>query len=316
MVHGEDVLDAVIAGVNIVELDPEDDSVGYGGLPNADGVVQLDASLHARAEASAPAPSPRLEGVRTPSLVAKAVLRADRPPPARGQGRAGLRPRDRASRSRTTSTPRTRASSGSTGSAGSIPSTIWIPPSAAEAGDRARARDDGRGAASTPSHVYGTINCDGVNAKGEICGVTTTSGLAVEDPRPRGRLADPGRGPLRRRRRGRGRLDRPRRGQPRTTSRRTSSSRTCAAAWPRRTPGWRPSSASRPRTRSRSGSSTSRGHPMSRPEVLRSSNRQGRYAGVGHVRAAGRRTRPTPSAPTGRPGDAALRRALRGRDPE
>src|SRR5437879_12155091 len=41
---GADVLDAVIAGVNIVELDPEDTSVGYGGLPNADGVVQLDAS--------------------------------------------------------------------------------------------------------------------------------------------------------------------------------------------------------------------------------------------------------------------------------
>src|SRR5689334_13576090 len=30
---GSDVLDAVIAGVNIVELDPEDTSVGYGGLP-------------------------------------------------------------------------------------------------------------------------------------------------------------------------------------------------------------------------------------------------------------------------------------------
>ena len=50
MTEGEDVLDALIAGVNMCELDPEDTSVGYGGLPNADGVVQLDASLHARAE--------------------------------------------------------------------------------------------------------------------------------------------------------------------------------------------------------------------------------------------------------------------------
>lgn len=33
---GSDVLDAVIAGVNIVELDPNDTSVGFGGLPNAD----------------------------------------------------------------------------------------------------------------------------------------------------------------------------------------------------------------------------------------------------------------------------------------
>ncbi|MFQ5790863.1 MAG: isoaspartyl peptidase/L-asparaginase, partial [Acidobacteriota bacterium] len=39
---GEDVLDALMAGVNIVELDPEDSGVGYGGQPNADGVVQLD----------------------------------------------------------------------------------------------------------------------------------------------------------------------------------------------------------------------------------------------------------------------------------
>src|SRR5262245_42340939 len=35
-----DLLDALIAGVNIVELDPLDTSVGFGGLPNADGVVQ------------------------------------------------------------------------------------------------------------------------------------------------------------------------------------------------------------------------------------------------------------------------------------
>src|SRR5689334_21646254 len=39
---GDDVLDSVHAGVNIVELDPNDSSVGYGGIPNADGVVQLD----------------------------------------------------------------------------------------------------------------------------------------------------------------------------------------------------------------------------------------------------------------------------------
>src|SRR5688500_6273611 len=36
-------------------------------------------------------------------------------------------------------------------------------------------------------HLYGTINCDGINAKGEICGVTTTSGLAWKIP---GRVGD------------------------------------------------------------------------------------------------------------------------------
>ncbi len=43
--QGSDALDAVIAGVNIVEDDPNDNSVGYGGLPNEDGVVELDAAV-------------------------------------------------------------------------------------------------------------------------------------------------------------------------------------------------------------------------------------------------------------------------------
>src|SRR5262245_28000597 len=64
---GSDVLDAVIAGVNIVELDPLDDSVGYGGLPNADGVVQLDSSVMHGPKKQAGAVA-CLEGVRTPSL--------------------------------------------------------------------------------------------------------------------------------------------------------------------------------------------------------------------------------------------------------
>jgi N4-(beta-N-acetylglucosaminyl)-L-asparaginase len=38
-----------------------------------------------------------------------------------------------------------------------------------------------------PEHVWGTINCDGINTKGEICGVTTTSGLAFKIP---GRVGD------------------------------------------------------------------------------------------------------------------------------
>src|SRR5262245_44394350 len=71
--RGEDVLDAILAGVNILELDPLEDSVGYGGLPNADGVVQLDACvMHGpRKRAGGVA---ALEGVRTPSLVARAVM--------------------------------------------------------------------------------------------------------------------------------------------------------------------------------------------------------------------------------------------------
>ena len=88
---GADVLDALIAGVNIVELDPLDDSVGYGGLPNADGVVAARLVLHARPEEARRRRGARIEGVRTPSLVAQAVMDADRSSPARRQGRAGVR---------------------------------------------------------------------------------------------------------------------------------------------------------------------------------------------------------------------------------
>ena len=49
---GGDTLDAVIAGVNIVELDPRDNSVGYGGLPNEDGVVRAGRQLRARSLAA------------------------------------------------------------------------------------------------------------------------------------------------------------------------------------------------------------------------------------------------------------------------
>ncbi len=42
---GQDPLDAAIEGVAIVEADPKDHSVGFGGLPNEDGVVELDAAV-------------------------------------------------------------------------------------------------------------------------------------------------------------------------------------------------------------------------------------------------------------------------------
>src|SRR5438876_1331291 len=73
MTQGADVLDALVSGVNIVELDPLDDSVGYGGLPNADGVVQLDSCcMHGpRRRAGGVA---GIEGVRTPSKVAHLVM--------------------------------------------------------------------------------------------------------------------------------------------------------------------------------------------------------------------------------------------------
>ncbi|NUQ11209.1 MAG: isoaspartyl peptidase/L-asparaginase, partial [Gemmatimonadaceae bacterium] len=71
--EGKDVLDALIAGVNIPELDPLETGIGYGALPNADGVVELDAScMHGPTKRAGAVAG--IQGVRTPSLVAKAVM--------------------------------------------------------------------------------------------------------------------------------------------------------------------------------------------------------------------------------------------------
>jgi N4-(beta-N-acetylglucosaminyl)-L-asparaginase len=73
MQSGADPLDAAIAGVNIEELDPDDQSVGLGGLPNEEGVVQLDASvMHGPTNRAGAVGA--LEDIATPSLVAKAVM--------------------------------------------------------------------------------------------------------------------------------------------------------------------------------------------------------------------------------------------------
>lgn len=45
MKAGADPLDAAVAGVAIVEADPTDHTVGYGGIPNEEGVVELDAAV-------------------------------------------------------------------------------------------------------------------------------------------------------------------------------------------------------------------------------------------------------------------------------
>lgn len=73
LARGGDPLDAAIAGVTIVELDPADQSVGIGGLPNEDGVVQLDAScMHGPSKRAGSVAC--LEDVATAAAVAKAVM--------------------------------------------------------------------------------------------------------------------------------------------------------------------------------------------------------------------------------------------------
>lgn len=43
--QGGSAIDAIVAGIKLVESNPEDHSVGYSGLPNLLGEVELDASL-------------------------------------------------------------------------------------------------------------------------------------------------------------------------------------------------------------------------------------------------------------------------------
>ena len=74
MLGGADTLDAAVEGVKIQELDPADNSVGYGGIPNEEGVVQLDAScMHGPTKRAGAVGA--LEGIKTPSEVAKLILK-------------------------------------------------------------------------------------------------------------------------------------------------------------------------------------------------------------------------------------------------
>ena len=184
MTQGKDVLDALIAGVNIVELDPEDTSVGYGGLPNAEGVVQLDAScMHGpRKRAGAVA---CIEGVRTPSLVAQKVMDytdhhlivgKDAQQFARGMG-FKIEEDLNTERSRNLWLEWKRRTD----------PLHYLDPVKREAARREVDRQMMAEGLIDPNHFYGTINCNGINAKGEICGVTTTSGLSWKIP---GRVGD------------------------------------------------------------------------------------------------------------------------------
>ena len=70
---GRDTLDAAVAGVMLVEDDPEDTSVGYGGLPNEDGIVELDAAvMHGPTYRAGSVAA--LQNVRHPSRVAQLVM--------------------------------------------------------------------------------------------------------------------------------------------------------------------------------------------------------------------------------------------------
>jgi N4-(beta-N-acetylglucosaminyl)-L-asparaginase len=184
LVAGEDPLEAAIAGVRICELDPLDDSVGYGGRPNADGVVQLDASVMHGPKRRAGAVA-ALEGVRTPSAVALAVANLTDHHLLVGPGaqefarQLGFEIEDdlNTDNSRRQWLEWKRK----------IDPEHWLVPekrqAAAEAARRAMVAE-GR---VDEEHLWGTINLDVLSPKGELAGATTTSGLSWKIP---GRVGD------------------------------------------------------------------------------------------------------------------------------
>jgi N4-(beta-N-acetylglucosaminyl)-L-asparaginase len=186
LLKGEDVVDAVVAGVNLCELDPLDDSVGYGGLPNADGVVQLDSScMHGpRKRAGAVA---GLEGVRTPSMVARAVMLHTDHHLLVGKGAQEFAQQMGFNIEADLNTENSRKKWLEWKRR--IDPDHWLDPGKrGEAGDRAREQMIAEGLMDVRhSFATGTINMSALNPKGEIGGTTTTSGLAFKIP---GRVGD------------------------------------------------------------------------------------------------------------------------------
>ena len=169
MMQGADTLDAAVEGVKMQELDPEDNSVGYGGLPNEEGVVQLDAScMHGPTKRAGAVGS--LEGIKTPSEVARLVLKYTNHILLVGAGAKrfalsfGFQDED-------LMTPKSRE--------------IWL----RWRQNRGKEDDwiDVPEGAMIGLRPTGTINLDTVNDKGDISSVTTTSGLAFKIP---GRVGD------------------------------------------------------------------------------------------------------------------------------
>jgi N4-(beta-N-acetylglucosaminyl)-L-asparaginase len=193
---GKDTLDAVIAGVNINEEDPEDSSVGYGGLPNEEGVVELDSCvMHGPTRRAGSVAS--IRGIKTPSKIAKLVMTESDHVMLAGEGALrfakafGFKEEDLLTEKsrlawlvwkRSLRDPKGQNNWTDGLDAPGKPSARLknLFPSANEA-TLAWAWEM---ALRPPT---GTINCLALNARGEMSGVTTTSGLAWKIP---GRVGD------------------------------------------------------------------------------------------------------------------------------
>jgi len=193
---GGDTLEAVVAGVNIVEDDPDDNSVGYGGLPNEDGDVELDASvMHGPTRRAGAVAS--LRQIKNPSKVAKLVMERTDHILLVGEGalrfalKHGFKKEELLTDESREAWLKWKERLG--------PNNLWGPsqlhtvptlPKSSDSRDKLTPEQIAFNAwvdkviAHPPT---GTINCLAVNANGDISGVTTTSGMAWKIP---GRVGD------------------------------------------------------------------------------------------------------------------------------
>jgi N4-(beta-N-acetylglucosaminyl)-L-asparaginase len=196
LTRGSDPLEAIVAGVQIVELNPNDQSVGLAGLPNEDGVVQLDAScMHGPTKRAGSVGC--LEDVAEAAAVAKAIMDHTDHIMLVGAGakkfaiEMGFKTQNLLTEQSRRDWLRWKAKLN--------PSDNWLDPvdpppgPTAPAGAKRPSPDNQysgvhvyRDASGVP-YTYGTINMNAVTATGDIVSVTTTSGLSWKIP---GRVGD------------------------------------------------------------------------------------------------------------------------------
>ncbi len=172
---GADPVDAAVEAVATVEDDPNDTSVGLGGIPNEDGVVQLDACVMHGPTHKAGAVA-AIEDIRNPSKVARLVMWRTDHVLLVGQGakRFALAHGFKQENLLTDKARRIWLKWKESMS----DKDDWLSP---EQSGHARRREDFEG------FTYGTCTCMALTPAGDLGGCTTTSGLAFKIP---GRVGD------------------------------------------------------------------------------------------------------------------------------
>jgi N4-(beta-N-acetylglucosaminyl)-L-asparaginase len=189
---GKDTLEAVVAGVEIVENDPRDTSVGYGGLPNEDGIVELDAAvMHGPRHRAGSVAS--LRNIKNPAQVAMKVLNYTDHELLVGEGALRFA-RAFGFTEENLLTERARkiwlrwkqTHSDKDDWLSEIPESIDPETAAFFRQNSVRVQVAGKTQLRF-RRPTGTIHCSAMNAEGDISCTTTTSGLAFKIP---GRVGD------------------------------------------------------------------------------------------------------------------------------